>query len=107
MKTLNNVKVFGFNNPNLKIKNNREEILEMLNKGNIPIVDKLTDIDGDVIPRELQKPIGVVKPNTAIMIGDEIFADIEVIDNVIGEYVNYEVYVENDYITKFASIEIR
>ena len=107
MKTLNNVKVFGFNNPNLKIKNNREEILEMLNKGNIPIVDYLTDVDGDVIPRELQKPIGVVKPNTAIIIEDEIFADIEVIDNVIGEYVNYEVYIENDYITKFASIEIR
>ena len=38
------------------------------------------------------------------MIGDEIFADIEVIDNVIGEYMNYEVYVKNDYITKFAKL---
>ena len=88
MKILNKVKVFDFNNPNFEIKNNREDVFKMVDRGYITIVKNITDSDGNVIQDSQQKPIGVIRPRTASMIGDEIFADIESMYDINGEFIN-------------------
>lgn len=107
MKILNKVKVFDFNNPNFEIKNNREDVFKMVDRGYITIVENIADSDGNVIQSSQQKPIGVIKPRTASMIGDEIFADIESMYDINGEFVNYEVLVNDGLITDILAVEIR
>ena len=41
------------------------------------------------------------------MIGDEIFADIESMYDINGEFVNYEVLVNDGLITDILAVEIR
>ena len=107
MKILNKVKVFDFNNPNFEIKNNREDVFKMVDRGYITIVENIADSDGNVIQSSQQKPIGVIKPRTASMIGNEIFADIESMYDINGEFVNYEVLVNDGLITDILAVEIR
>ena len=107
MIILNNIKVFDFNNQNFDIKNNREDVFKIVDRGYITIVENIADSDGNVIQSSQQKPIGVIKPRTASMIGDEIFADIESMYDINGEFVNYEVLVNDGLITDILAVEIR
>ena len=107
MKILNKVKVFDFNNPNFEIKNNWEDVFKIVDWGYITIVENIADSDGNVIQSSQQQPIGVIKPRTASMIGDEIFADIESMYDINGEFVNYEVLVNDGLITDILAVEIR
>ena len=91
MKTLNNIKVFDFNNPNFTIPNSKEEILEMFQNEAIPIVTQIAENE-KVLPKEELSCVGIIVSHTAKLIDDEIYADVYVNNNIKGEFVNYEVF---------------
>lgn len=95
---INGVKVFDMRNLNFTINNEISSIASMLNKRNVPVVDKIYDC---LTEFNKSRVIGIVDEVTKTN-ENEIFADIIIFDRYNKEYnvkslnyKNYCVYVKN------------
>jgi len=93
--TINNIKVFDKNNPNITILNTDEEIVNMLKDKPI-ILDDLP-LDYDIIKLNKTEVIGIIKEITKIDSG-EFYGTIWLYDKKYENYIfkNYEVSIKYD-----------
>ncbi len=100
MKVLHDIKLFDFENNNVKIGNAVEDILNMLNSTPIPVVKMITnETTGETFLDAIKMGIvGAVVSDTVHITNDGFVGDIYLTDDDNnGEFVNY--LVDGEYLS--------